>query len=312
MSRIKLGMEPNRQDPRQDPNFINRSRDYSCCNITFHNDSCSDAQRGCLCVARYPFAPEPLQDGTNGDYVVLSIRRLYGKLEDFTVGKWTLNFGTSLGATRSKDPLVIEITRSDIVQLFTCCSPSEDIYGNICRCEASFSVLVLHKRFSEKLRVQIELKADNRQFAPLSLTDVTNIQTFPVTYKQAVLKKKIFKNVPLEGYFCWDNTGKASMLGEKVKAYSECIRYSSGGGRYCSNSEPPLGCNERPSSGSAILDQNLMCVCGVHNVQRRSTVSLDTNCITMGTSVFQIASQLIGKQLFIIINILQLVYTHIH
>ena len=272
-------MEPNRHDP----NYSNRSRDYSCCNITFHNDSCIDAQRGCLCVARYPFAPEPLQDSANGDYVILSVRRLYGKLEDFTVGKWTLHFGASLGATRSKDALVIEVTRSDIVQLFTCCSPSEDIYGNVCRCEASFSVLVLHKAFSQKLRVQIELKADNRQFAPLSITDVIKVETFPATYKQAVLKKKIFKNVPLEGYFCWDDTEKASMLGEKVKAYSECIRYAASGG------------NELPSSGSAILDQTLCYVCGVHNVQRRSAVSLETNCVTMGTSVFQIASQLIGK-----------------
>ena len=277
-------MEPNRHDP----NLSNRSRDYSCCNITFHNDSCIDAQRGCLCVARYPFAPEPLQDSANGDYVILSVRRLYGKLEDFTVGKWTLNFGC-------KDPLVIEVTRSDILQLFTCCSPSEDIYGNVCRCEASFSVLVLRKAFSQKLRVQIELKADNRQFAPLSITDVVNVETFPITYKQAVLKKKIFKNVPLEGYFCWDDTEKASMLGEKVKAYSECIRHVSGGGRCCSNSESASAGNNRPSSGSAILDQTLCYVCGVHNVQRRSAVSLDTNCITMGTSVFQMASQLIGK-----------------
>ena len=287
---------------RHDPNFINRSRDYSCCNITFHNDTCSNVQRGCLCVARYPFAPaEPLKDSANGDFMILSVRRLYGKLEDFTVGKWTVSFGTSLGATkdsRSKDPLVIEITRSDIVQLFTCCTPSGDIYGNICRCEASFSVLVLHKKFSEKLRVQIELKAENRQFVPLSLADVTNIQTFPITYKQA-LKKKIFKNIPLEGYFCWDDTGKASMLGEKVKAYSECIRYTSSGGRSCSSCEHPSGGSEHSPSGSAILDKNLSYVCGVHNVQRRSTVSLDTSCITMGTSIFQIASQLIGKQFFV-------------
>ena len=230
--------------------------------------------------------------------MILSVRRLYGKLEDFTVGKWTISFGTLLGATKDcrKDTLVTEITRSDILQLFTCCTQSEGVYGRVCRCEASFSVLVLHKTFSDKLRVQIELKADNRQFAPLSLADVTNIQTFPITYKQALAKKKFFRNVPLS-YLTLDDTEKASMLGEKVKAYSECIRYVFG--RSQSHSNSGENSSEQFSSGSAILDQTLSYICGVHNVQRSSTVSLGTNYVTMGTSIFQIASQLIGKQYII-------------
>ena len=278
---------------RHDQNFIGRSRDYSCCTVTFRNDSSSDTQRGSLCVARYPFAPEPLQDSSNGAYIILSTCRLYGKLEDFTVGKWTISFG-ALGATKDcrKDVLVIEITRSDIVQLFTCCTPSEGVYRRVCRCEASFSVLVLHKKFSEKLRVQIELRADNRQFAPLNLANITNIQTFPVTYKQALVKKKIFRNVSLP-YFTQDDTEKASMLGEKVKAYSECIRVS---GRSQSHSHCGENSLEQFPSGSAILDHTLSYVCGVHNVLRSSAVSLGSNYVTTGTSIFQIASQLIGKQ----------------
>jgi len=265
-----------------DQNFVNRSRDYSRCAITFRNENCTDVQRGCLCVAKSPFAPEPLQDSANGDYVILSVRRLYGKLEDFTVGKWTVTVGCE-----TKEPLVIDLGRSNIIHLFTCCTPSKHIYGKVCKCEASFSVLVLHKKFSDKLRVQVELKASNRQFVPLSIIDVANVQSFPITYKTAILKrKKLFtKAVSLEGYFALEDEGKSSMLGEKVKAYSECIRLSVSGGE-CS------------ASGSAILDNNLSLVCGIHNVQRTtgSTISLGGNYIAMGTSVFQMASQLISKQ----------------
>ena len=276
-----------------DANLIIRSREYSYCSITFHNDNCDDTQRGCLCVGRSPFAPESLQDSpTSDNYVILSVRRLYGKLEDFTVGKWTVSFGIAPPGTNlkdcKKDLIVVEITRSDIVHLFTCCSLSEEIYGEVCRCQGSFSVLALHKKFCEKLRVQIEMKAENRQFLPLSIHDVTKLQTLPVTYKQAYLKKKKFKiakNVPLEGYFVMEGEEKISMLGEKVKAYSECLQYGE------SEELKPL------SSGSVILDSTLSCVIGIHNVQH-STVSLSTSSyVTMGTSVFQMASQLIGKQL---------------
>lgn len=266
-----------------DQNY-NRSRDNSCCTITHRNDSCTDFQRGCLCIARSPFAPEPLQDSTKGDYVILSVHRLYGKLEDFAVGKWTVEFGT-------KDPLVVNITPSDIVHLFTCCSSSsENTYRNICRCEASFSVLVLHKNFSDKLRVHIEQqRLGNRKFEPLRIRDTTNTQSFPITYIKQPFKKRRFvaltKNISLDGYFTMENEGKSSMLGEKVKAFIECIRYSVSGG-------------EHSSSGSAILDDS-MYVCGVHNVQLDgSTVSLslDANYVATGTSVYQMASQLIGKQ----------------
>ena len=276
-----------------DQNLINRSREYSYCSITFHNNNCEDTQRGCLCVGRSPFAPESLQDcPTSDNYVILSVRRLYGKLEDFTVGKWTVSFGTPPGTKDcKKDILVVEITRSDIVQLFTCCSPSEEIYGKVCRCQGSFSVLALHKKFCEKLRVQIEMKAENRQFLPLSIHDVTKLQTLPVTYKQAYLKKKKFKivkNVPLEGYFVMEGEEKISMLGEKVKAYCECLRYGE------SEELKPL------SLGSVILDSTLSYVTGIHNVQH-STVPLSTSSyVTMGTSVFQMASQLIGEQLMFI------------
>lgn len=279
-------------NPTSDPNLINRNREYSCCNITFHNDSFEDAQRGCLCVARPPFAPEPLQDNPNGDnYVILSVRRLYGKVEDFTVGKWTVSFGTSPATKDPKrDLFVTDITRSDIVRLYACCTPNKDAYGKTCRCQASFSVLVLRKKFCEKLRVQIELRTGNKQFrgqfVPLRIHDVTRIQTFPVTYKHAVLKKKklkICKNVPLEGYFALEGEEKVPMLGEKVKVYSECVR--------CSESE-----NLKPSlSGSAILDTTLSCVTGIHNVQCSVPVGTD-NYSAMGTSVFQMASQLMGKQ----------------
>ena len=272
-----------------DPNLISRSREYSCCNITFNNDNCVDTQRGCLCVGRPPFVPESLQDSPSKDnYVILSVRRLYGKLEDFTVGKWTVSFGTPPGTKDcKKEPLVVEITHSDVNQLFTCCSLSEEVYGKICKCPGSFSVLVLHKKFCEKLRVQIELRAENRQFVPLSIHDVTKLQTFPVTYKQAYLKKKKFKlvkNVPLEGYFVMEGEDKISMLGEKVKAYSECMRYSE------SEQLKPS------SSGSPILDSTLSYVTGVHNVQHSTVPVIASSYITMGTSVFQMASQLIGKQ----------------
>ena len=272
-----------------DPNLITRSREYSCCSITFHNDNCMDTQRGCLCVGRPPFAPESPQDSPDRDnYVILSVRRLYGKLEDFTVGQWTVSFGTPPGTKDcKKELLVVKITRSDVVHLFTCCPPSEEVYGKVCRCQGSFSVLVLHKKFCEKLRVQIELRADNRQFVPLSIHDVTKLQTLPAIYKQAYLKKKKFKlvkNVPLEGYFVMEGEEKISMLGEKVKAYSECIR--------CGESEElkPL------SSGSAILDNTLSYVTGVHNFQHSTVPVIASSYITMGTSVFQMASQLIGKQ----------------
>lgn len=271
-----------------DPGLFIRSRDYSCCSITYHDDGSQDTQRGCLCVGRPPFAPESPQDSpANSNYVILSIRRLYSKLEDFTVGKWTVSFGTPPGTKpdRKKELLVVEITCSDVVQLFTCCSPSKEVYGQVCRCQGSFSVLVLHEKFCEKLRVQIELRAENRQFVPLSIHDVTKLQTFPVTYKQAYLKKKfkLVKNVPMEGYFAMEGEKKILMLGEKVKAYSECIRYGE------SEQLKPS------SSGSPILDSTLSCVTGVHNVQHSTVPVIASSYITMGTSVFQMASQLIGK-----------------
>ena len=278
-----------------DQNLIDHSRDYSCCNITYHDDGSSptyDTQGGCLCVGGPPFVPEAIQDNPSiCKYVILSVRGLYSKLEDFTVGKWTVSFGTSPGIRDSKEAIQIPLTHSDVVQLLTCCSPpatEREIYRNVCRCQGSFSVLVLHKKFCEKLQVQIKLRAENRQFVPLSIIDITKLQTFPTTYKQAYLKKKKFKlvnkNVPLEGYFVVEGEEKISMLREKVKAHSECIRYGE------------LEELKPSSSGSAILDSTLSYVTGVHNVQHSSVPLIASSYITMGTSVFQMASQLIGKQ----------------
>ena len=266
----------NRQD------LISQSRKYSRCTISVDNHNSTrhqqTSQQGCLCIAKYPFAPEPIQNKDDGDYVILSVRKLYSKKDDFAVSKWTVSFGTKA------DSVVVELVPTNIVCVITCCTSNEHLYGSSCRCEANFSVVVLHHQFSEKLRVQIELKTGNRQFVPLSICDVTNPQIFLSSYKQAFVRKKFRKAVLLEGYYAIECGDKCTMFEEKVMAYTESIK----------NSVSNVGYS---SSGSAILDDSLSYVCGVHNViQPGSTVSLKTSYITIGTSVFQIASQLIGKQ----------------
>ena len=257
-----------------------RSRDYSCCNICNEFENGSDVQRGCLCLATLPFVPHPLQDN-NGDYVILSVCRLYSKREDFERGKWTVNF-----AIGTKKPAVFNLIISNVTNVFTCCD-LEDRSGQRCHCVASFSVLVLTKEFSDKIKVQIELSSGNRKFSPLSIVDIANVDTFPITYKQQPKIKKYLRlcKSMSEEYFYSEGQQSTLLLGDKVRAYTEVISYEVKDASYS-------------ASGSAILDSSLLQVCGIHNVRLNgSAVSLGgTNTyVTTGTSVLQMASQLIGK-----------------
>ena len=260
---------------------LTRSRDYSCCNIC--SEDGGDVQRGCLCLALPPFAPHPLQD-INGDYVILSVCRLYSKREDFEKGKWTVNF-----AVGTKKPVVFNLVVSNIFHVLTCCD-LDDKSDRRCHCLASFSVLVLSKEFSQQIKVKIELSSGNRLFSPLTIVDISNVDTFPITYCQKQAKKtlRLCKSMSAE-YFCSERQEKTLLLGEKVKAYTEPISYKVKDVNYS-------------ASGSAILDYSLQQVCGVHHVRLHgSAVSLvGGNILTVtGTSVLQMASQLISKQLFV-------------
>jgi len=265
--------------------FIARSRDYSCCNICNEFENGSDVQRGCLCLAAPPFVPHPLQD----NYVILSVCRLYSKREDFGKGKWTVNF-----AIGTKKPVVCDLIISGVSDVFTCCDP-EDRSGQRCHCVASFSVLVLSKEFSDKIKVKVELSSGNRKFSPLSIVDIANVNTFPITYKQQPKTKKLLrlcKSVS-EEYFYSEGQQSTLLLGDKVRAYTEVISYEVKDASYS-------------ASGSAILDSSLLQVCGIHNVQLNgSSVSLQpTNTyVTTGTSVLQMASLLIGECVILIVYI---------